>query len=193
MTIENGPFRSFEVVNEAPDLYSIRGDELLIETSSGSMWGKGNTCGNLFLFPGHMNEAWVEVVVTLLPENNGEQAGLVIYRDADNYIKLVREMVNRQQVIVLAKEIQGHPEAILIKEVASAEVKLRMEVNRHGVAALWQAPNAVEERADRVDHWLGHGTDVKAGLLVHGRNNANKAKFSSFKYSGDQSHGKAMP
>ena len=180
MPVKSSLFKDCNVVNEDPGHYSINDDELIIETSCGSMWGKGNTCKNLFLFPAIMKDLSIDVVVTFLPENNGEQAGLVLYRDSDNYIKLVREMVDHQHVVVLAKEIHGNPETIMMEEVSSAEVKLRIDVDHKGIGLGWKVSGSVEEQINGIENWLGHGADVKVGLLVHGRNKENKAKFSSF-------------
>ena len=70
-------FRQFDVLNESRDHYSHEGDQLVVETSTGSMWGKGNTCKNLFLYPKPVSLFEAHVLTTILPQANGEQAGLV--------------------------------------------------------------------------------------------------------------------
>ncbi|MDP6053395.1 MAG: hypothetical protein QF879_13710, partial [Candidatus Latescibacteria bacterium] len=106
----------------------------------------------MFLFPAIVKDLSVDVVVTFLPENNGEQAGLVLYRDSDNYIKLVREMVNHQQVVVLAKEIHGNPETIMMEGVSSAEVKLRIDVDHKGIGLGWKVSGSVEEQINGIEN-----------------------------------------
>ena len=46
-------------------------------------------------------------------------------------------MVNHQHVVVLAKEIHGNPETIMMEEVSSAEVKLRIDVDHKGIGLGW--------------------------------------------------------
>ena len=52
-------------------------------------------------------------------------------------------MVNHQQVVVLAKEIHGNPETIMMEGVSSAEVKLRIDVDHKGIGLGWKVSGSV--------------------------------------------------
>lgn len=176
--------QNFEILN--PSQQGIQNSEgnIVITTSCGSMWGKGKTCRDLLLCPPLVAEMSVELSVELLPQFNGEQAGIVLYKDSDNYIKFVREMVADKQVVVLAKEIEGKAEPVLITDFAAAAVKLQIAIKGSTLTIQWKSPDAQEFNSQEYENWLGEGVEVNVGILVHGNNADNQAVFSALKIDG---------
>lgn len=173
--------KDFDILNPQPDAIRNEGGSITVETSGGSMWGRGNTCRNLLLRAPTRLPLRAELRVTIRPEHNGEQAGLVIYRDCDNYIKLVREMVADRHVVVLARELQGKAEPVFIEDFASPDVALRLTLRDELLEVEWQTPGADDSVVRTHENWLGGEAAVRVGLLTHGRNPGNCAVFSSFR------------
>ncbi|NKB68989.1 MAG: hypothetical protein GKR89_18125 [Candidatus Latescibacteria bacterium] len=179
MKIEN-----FEICNASTPPIQNSGGNIVITTSCGSMWGKGNTCENLLLCPPLQTDPSVELSVELRPQFNGEQAGIVLYKDSDNYIKFVREMVQNKQVVVLAKEIQGNPEPVLITDFEPSSVELHIDIKQTSLAIKWKSLEASDFHCQEYENWLGSGVEFNVGLLVHGNNSDNQAVFRSLKING---------
>ena len=157
--------------------------ELLAQPEN--IWGKANNgTKNLLLraLPGANSS--VEVVVDFNPRKKYEQAGLMLYVDDDNYIKLDRELINGQSCVMIL-EAGARPK--LVKRIPFREgpIHLRIEFVGGNVKAWFKAP---DEEA-----WIEHGETtlpgkadaVKVGLFaLNGDSNAPRwAKFSQFRLS----------
>jgi len=171
----------FEVLNVSKDCLKQDGENIVIRTSSGSMWSKGNTCRNLLLSPDVLTDLNAELSVQLLPENNAEQAGLILFADWDNYIKLVREMVSGEQVLVLAREIEGEAVPAIVECFDSPIVHLKICTIAGQLSVEWKSPGASSYTKRDFENWLGSDRKVKVGIFVHGANENNHAVFSSLK------------
>ena len=126
MTFKYCHIRNFEILNESPDSIDNIDGKIVIRTSCGSMWGKGNTSKNILLTRTSFTEVQAEVVVEISPQNDGEQAGIVLFQDSDNYIKFIREMVGGEQTIILVKEIDGSPQVMLNEPFLPTKVNLKI-------------------------------------------------------------------
>ena len=82
---------------------------LQVRLTPGNLWEKENTARNLLLRPPpEPAKAFAaEVTVSHSPVAFGEQAGLLWYRDDDNYIKLVKEFYEGRTWAVFAVERNG--------------------------------------------------------------------------------------
>jgi hypothetical protein len=109
---------------------------------------------------------------------------MVLFQDSDNCVELVREMVRGKQTIVLARGIDGSPEAVLIEEYPPPKVDLNISVGPEGLQIAWAAPGSSETRIEQSENCLGHGTEIWVGPLVRGRNGNIRAIFSSLKLYG---------
>lgn len=154
-------------------------DTLITSTTGGSMWGKGNTCANLVIFPEKYSEVSVGLTLELLPQLDGEQAGIILFINSDNYIKFVREMVNGKQTIVLAKEIDGKPTAELISPFESSITVLRLNIRNDLIELYWKPHKESDFEVCKMTNWFQDYAKFKVGLLVHGDNPKNRATFSS--------------
>jgi regulation of enolase protein 1 (concanavalin A-like superfamily) len=120
-------------VHEDRDNWEVSEGRLRIRTQPGSLWGDRNDAHNVLVRPAPRSLALAtEALVTKLPTENGEQAGLIWYQDDGNYIKLVKEMVNDLLVIVMAREEGEDPGVVgtVSFEPAAAELRLALETGR---------------------------------------------------------------
>ena len=92
--------------------WRVRGGSLQIRPTPGNLWEAENTARNILLRPPPDGAgAFVaEVTVSNAPPTFGEQAGLLWYRDDDNYVKLVKEFYDGKTWVVLAAEQAGKAE-----------------------------------------------------------------------------------
>ncbi len=168
-----------EILNRADGLL-LGPEEIVAAASCGSMWGQGATCENLILLPS-AGAPGVEATVKFRPQNGGEQAGVVLFRDWDNYIKLVRESVRGEQVIVVAREIDGQPKPVLHEPCEAAHIHFRLAIEHDVVTARWKILETGEAGSESFENWFETREGWRPGLLVHGRNASNRAVFSSFR------------
>jgi regulation of enolase protein 1 (concanavalin A-like superfamily) len=143
------------------------------------MWGKGNKCSNLVVFQNKYKEVSVGLTFNLLPKFDGEQAGIILFINNDNYIKFVREMVNGKQTIVLAKEINGIPSAELILPCESSSTKLHLKIQNDSITLSWNFKGERAFQSRKVTNWFRNYSEFQIGLLVHGDNSQNQAEFNS--------------
>ncbi len=178
---------NFDILNRDEASLSETDGMITIATNGGWMWRKGNTSKNLLLSPQSQTEATVEISVELLPVQNGEQVGIVLFVDIDNYIKLVREMVDDQHVIVLAKELDGEPNIELLLPFEPAQVDLTLTIQPDGLMAHWKSADGSESGTQSFPNWLPAGAEFQAGIIAQGATESNQATVSRFVVNG-QSH-----
>ena len=101
-------------VHEEPTAWKIEENALHLRTLPGTLWGEANNAHNFLLRPAENLTAGfaAQVRVTNAPQLMGEQAGLILYIDDDNYIKLVKESLEGEEWIVLAREEKGKSELV---------------------------------------------------------------------------------
>ena len=99
-------------VREDKDHWRVADGTLEVRLTPGNLWEKENTARNLLLrdAPVGGKPFAAEVTVSHTPAVFGEQAGLLWYRDDDNYIKLVKEFYDGRTWAVFAAERGGKAE-----------------------------------------------------------------------------------
>lgn len=121
-------------VREDPQAWRVEKGMLVMRTSAGGLWQKHNNSRNILLrslpAPGK-GLICVEVQVENEPTNAFEHAGLVWYRDDDNYAILVRERVDKKPIVQLVSETKGRPRVGFAEQpYENKTVWLRMEMSR---------------------------------------------------------------
>ena len=93
---------------EDKDNWRLKDGALQIRATPGNLWEAENTARNLLLRPPPDARSFAaEVTVSHAPATFGEQAGLLWYRDDDNYVKLMKEFYDGKVWVVLAAEQAG--------------------------------------------------------------------------------------
>jgi len=120
---------------DKPD-WKLADNALHIRLAPGNLWANENTARNLLLrdAPKDAKSFTAEVTLSLAPAAFGEQAGLLWYRDDDNYLKLTKEFYNDRTWVVFAAERDGKPD-YREAECRGQWVNLRLTVAGDQVAA----------------------------------------------------------
>ncbi len=182
---KNGLDEGWSFVREDKKEWRVTDGQVELLAQPANIWGKANNgTKNLLLRILPAVNASVEVVVDFNPRKKYEQAGLMLYVDDDNYIKLDRELIDGQSCVMI---LENWAKPKLVKRIPFREgpMHLRLEIVGGKVKAMVKAPDAVD--------WIAHGETtlpgkpdaVRAGVFaLNGDANAPRwAKFSQFKLS----------
>lgn len=99
-------------VRENPEGHRMTPEGLEILIEPGGLMGGGKDAKNIYTRPLPQDANRVAVTVEHHPESQFEQAGLILYHDDDNYVKLVREFVDGATNIIFIIETEAAPELI---------------------------------------------------------------------------------
>jgi regulation of enolase protein 1 (concanavalin A-like superfamily) len=173
-------------IREAPESWKSDGSCLELEGLAGSIYGtpefqeatfgqKSPLVQNILLNSAPLKES-VSVNVEFTPKIFGAQAGIVLYVDDDNYIKLVLEgNQTGGSMIVLGKEVNGEPNVVgKVDAVAfTKSVSLKISVSGLVVTAMFQADQGEWQTVET----SGEVTMVEgsnAGLIANGFGDRNQ-------------------
>jgi regulation of enolase protein 1 (concanavalin A-like superfamily) len=170
-------------VREEPAAWRMDGDKLQMQSLGGTLWGdtRNNNLNIALREPPDTDSFVVQVMVQTDPENSAEQAGLLWYVDDDNYVKLVKELVGDEHVVVFAVETDGVPRVVDQMSITGDQAELELEIMPDHVSA--------SLRFNHGEPWmplegLDHDVDASAliGLFTHGANESDDrwATFSFF-------------
>jgi regulation of enolase protein 1 (concanavalin A-like superfamily) len=131
---------------DKPD-WKLADGALHIRLTPGNLWANENTARNLLLrdAPKDVKSFTAEVTLSLSPADFGEQAGLLWYRDDDNYLKLTKEFYNDRTWVVFAAERGGKPD-YREAECRGQWVNLRLTVAGDKAAASFLPVGATEAK-----------------------------------------------
>jgi len=176
--------RNAKILNPSKSGIKVQEGSIVIQTNTGHMWGKGNVCSDIVLFPQKLTEASVEVSLNLFPQFGGEQAGIVLFVDSDNYVKFVREMIDGKQVVALVKEFAGEPTLELKTPFESSFTNLKLNIRTDSTTIYWKSNTENEFKEANFPNWFNHDLEFQIGLLVSGNNPNNEATFYSLSING---------
>ncbi len=131
-------------VRENKSEWKIENGALQLRSQPGNIWATANKkVRNILLRKAPKGALVADVTVDFKPEKNAEQAGIFLYVDDDNYIKIGRERFNTQDVALVA-ERKAKPK--VIKHIAFPEGPVRLRLTNIGgmVTAFCRKPNAKE-------------------------------------------------
>ncbi|MEM7335938.1 MAG: hypothetical protein AAF490_27920 [Chloroflexota bacterium] len=176
-------FNNAKIVNLANNIKTKDGIPTIV-TNTGSMWGKGNSCSDIILFPPKYRKVSIELSLDLFPQFDGEQAGVVLFVDSDNYVKFVREMVSQKHVLVLAKELAGKPASEIRIPFESSRTNLKLKIEPSLITIFWNNDDLTVAGEKEYPNWLEQSSEFQIGLFTHGQNPNNEATFYSLSIDG---------
>ena len=113
-------------VREQADAWKAGENGLIMRTLTGTLWGETNTARNLLLRPApEEGDFAAEVTVSIRGALDGEQAGLILYGDDGNYIKLVNEFKG-QPFVILVREAKDKGKEISRIPAPDGSLTLRL-------------------------------------------------------------------
>lgn len=138
--------------------WRLKDGNLQLLAQPSNIWGKKNEGTENFLLRPLPGKAFtVEVTVDFTPENNYEQAGIMIYGDDDNYIKFDRELVKKKQSCTLVLESEAKPRAVKMTPFRDGPLQLRLVIDNGKVIAQVKSPK------DKT--WTDHGHTTLPGRV----------------------------
>lgn len=123
-----------------PDMFSL-GKLLIINAAPGSWWEKANDLPYWLQRPFKLNSASIELELEFEPGPGAEQAGLALFYDSENYVKLVREFTS-QHVVAFCSEKAGTGDPLLITPAKAKRLTLRLDRRGPVVTAFYQTPTS---------------------------------------------------
>ncbi|MCK8077279.1 DUF1349 domain-containing protein [Vibrio sp. 1CM2L] len=176
---------NWQIRNENPEHWSLENGVLTLQVQEGNIFGAGSAdVDNIFVHPVSSADYSTEVTVQLDPNRAFEQAGLGIYWDNDNYIKVSKEMFMGERSLVFVVEQNGQPqikERLLFSE-SSVSVKL---VKQGGKVSAHFRPLEKQQWQEVItfDSLVGSDQGVMLYTFSGSKATPNFAKFSGFSLS----------
>ncbi|MEZ9188082.1 DUF1349 domain-containing protein [Vibrio sp. 10N.286.52.F8] len=170
------------IQNENPSHWSFENGQLSMQVQEGNIFGAGSSdVDNIFIHPVSQPNYSAEVTITLEPTLPFEQAGLGIYWDNNNYIKISKEMFMGELSIVFVIEQNGRPEIKQRCSFEGATASVRLE-NNEGTITAYLGGNQKQSW-----HVIGSAKTLNGlakGVMLYtfsgSSNTPNFAKFSEF-------------
>lgn len=106
-SFQEPPKEPWKWIREDPAAHRSSEKGLKIKIASGSLMGGGRGVRNILVRPLPEEVKFVSVHVAADHKVQYEQAGMILYRDDDNYVKLVLERVGEEHNIVLVVEVDA--------------------------------------------------------------------------------------
>ena len=92
--------KEWKILNEKKNEWNLKNDSLNLLVQTENIWDNLATNANNMFTLDVKGNFTAKVDVSLIPENAYEQAGLAIYQDDDNYIKISKFLYNVNQNII---------------------------------------------------------------------------------------------
>ncbi len=183
--LDKQPEAPWEWVRSDASGVRINEGSLELRAMPGTLWGKPNNARNQLVRPSPLpagEPLTVEVTLTFAPETQAEQAGLMLYFDDGNYIKVVREGLEGKRFLVMAVEKNDEGKAVAKVVEPSDTVTIRMTCRDRQVT--------VETRAAKDGGWKELGrcetpadpAGMKLAISAYGgpEGQGRWARFSEF-------------
>ena len=146
----------------------VQSGALQMRSLPGGLWESDNNVRNMVLRPlaGTPGKTLaVEVHVSNQPTAMYENAGLVLYRDDDNYVAVIKEFMRDELVVAMGREVKAQGEVPGRQAYEATDVWLRMEVSPRGVRSYYRPSK--KDRWDTIGECaLPGNADVRIGLLA---------------------------
>jgi hypothetical protein len=155
-------------VREEPTSWRIDEQGLHVRAMKGTLWKSANDAHNVLLraLPDGTAQYALEVTVTSKPAAGGEQAGIIAYRDDDNYTKIVRESLEGRTWVVFGRENAGKGEMIARLPLDAESVRLRLVILPSGATGSVRDPAGQWKEVGHSD--LLGDVPSRVGVVAHG-------------------------
>lgn len=129
-SLQNVPASPWMWIRETPAAHRSSEQGLEIQLEPGSLMGGGTGVKNILVRPLPAGATMVDLTVDFQPKLQFEQAGLILYVNDDQYIKLVKEFVDGTPWIVMAIEIDTQIKVLNKIPALEGPVKLRLDIEK---------------------------------------------------------------
>ncbi|MDK9736037.1 DUF1349 domain-containing protein [Vibrio sp. D404a] len=173
----------WQIRNENPKQWSLDKGVLTLQVQEGNIFGASSgEVDNMFVHPVSSSDYQAEVAIDLNPTLPFEQAGLGIYWDNDNYVKISKEMFMGERSLVFVVEKSGYPEIKERLSFAGQTVSVKVEKSGGTISTYFrESSEALWQKIGTVDAFLNDEKGVMLYTFSGRKNSPNFAKFSEFK------------
>lgn len=129
-------------LREDPDDWRLSDDGLQMRAQPGRVWA-GDDAENVLLRhpPDAAGPIAAEITLSGDATEKWEQAGLLWYADDHNFVKLVREYIDGDWFIVMAREFDAQGAVLAKQQVSPGPKRLRLRIDGRRITGLWQDPD----------------------------------------------------
>lgn len=182
-----GPHGMTVVRPDASRVSTVGEDTLRLTSAEGFLWATMGTARNVHLAPQTLDVG--EAAVVRISGRTGgtwEEAGLILYRDDDNYVALQRKQSAGQPALRVVTEENGSPEeSRSIADPTATALWLRLTRTAQGLQGAWSTDGTA---------WTNLGSPVvntsalsgKVGVLAVGGASSTRYDFSGLTVGADQ-------
>jgi len=182
-------------VREDETHYTWTGSALQIVTQPGTLAGAANSTRNLLLTKAPPEDFRITTRLTFSPTEAGQEAGLILYRDDDNYV-YISSSYDRGPRLKMVSESGGVTSTYSIRNNFGSTICLRIDKSgdQYAMSGDWGCGlNPIhtyinEELAGDADPSLplgigrGWNTDLKMGVFAQNANDAASEIVAEFEY-----------
>lgn len=182
-------------VREDETRYTWTGSALRTVTQPGTLVGMTNSTRNILLAKAPPEDFRVITKLTFSPSEAGQEAGLILYRDDDNYV-YISSSFDRGPRLKVVSESGGVTSTYSTRNDFGSTVYLSIDKSGNQYATFasdsgsWWAPihTYINELAGDADPSLPLGTgggwnpDLKMGLFAHNANDTASEIIAEFEY-----------
>ncbi|MGG1517163.1 polysaccharide lyase family 8 super-sandwich domain-containing protein [Paenibacillus oryzisoli] len=97
---------------EDPTHYALTGTKVQITSQPGSLQGNANPTGNLFQTAAPKEDFYVTTSLDFSPSQQGQEAGILIRKDDDNYVSVAKGMTAQGNRIIAVNEVGGAQQVV---------------------------------------------------------------------------------
>ncbi|MDB1125056.1 DUF1349 domain-containing protein [Vibrio algarum] len=173
---------NWNIQNENPNHWSLKNGVLTMQVQEGNIFGAGAAdVDNLFIYPVSKPDYSAQVTISLDPNLSFEQAGLGIYWNNDNYIKISKEMFMAERSLVFVVEQNGQPDIKHRLRFDESTVSVKLERSDTKVRAYYRTQdNDTWQPIISTAVLSGHEQGVMLYTFSGRITMPNFAKFSEF-------------
>jgi regulation of enolase protein 1 (concanavalin A-like superfamily) len=181
-SFDRGINSQWKIIDENNHQWKIQSGKLQMQVQPVNIWADLSlNANNLFVHPVDSNNYSTEVSVELNPKNTYEQAGIGIFWDSDNYIKITNEMFNEKHSLVFVTEENGVPKVNKYLPLDNEYVRFKLERNEKSVIASYKlSEDSLWRNILSVPVISGVESGVFLFTFSGGAKNQQWAKFDDF-------------
>ncbi|MDR6553159.1 polysaccharide lyase family 8 super-sandwich domain-containing protein [Paenibacillus qinlingensis] len=166
---------------------ALTGTKLQIKSQQGSLRGNANSTFNLFQTAAPKEDFFVTTSLDIAPTQPGQEAGLLIRKDDDNYVSLSKGMTSQGSRIIAVNEVDGVSQVVDFPLNLTGDVFLKIDKSndRYSVYAsssetAWGTPLYTFTNAMAGTDRLNMG--LKMGLFAQSGTETNTEVTASFDF-----------
>lgn len=174
---------NWNIINKVETDFSVNSGKLALKVQPENIWSDlATNPKNVFLMDATTTSYQTQVSVSISPFNDYEQAGIGVYWDDDNYIKISNEMFEGKHSIVFVTEKEGIPVVNRRLDLDYDDIDFRLTRTHDSISAFYKHEHSKKWRkVMSVPAIAGVEKGVMLYTFSGKKNKGNWATFDNFK------------